>query len=507
MTSKFDKLYKKLKETSRETATLQAMQMLLEWDQETYMPSSSIDLRSKQLEMLAHLVHKSSTSKKFKKLLGSLVDLDVGTYASSDFNEEQIANLREWRRDYVRTAKLPASFVKKFANITSRAQHAWAEAKRTSSYKLFQPHLEKIVDLNRKKADLLGFHDHPYNALLNLYEPDMTVAELNPLFAKLKIALMNLLREIQTKPAPHSDFLYKYYAPQQQMAFAHLLLKEMGFPPERSRLDLSMHPFCNGTPLDLRMTTHVHHEKPMANFFAVLHEGGHGLYCLGRPAEHFGEPLSESVSLGVDESQSRFWETYIGHSYPFWRSFYPMLQEEFSEQLGGVDLDSFYRAINYVHPSFIRIHADEVTYSLHIIVRFELEKAFIEGALKAKELPEAWNEKMREYLGIEPSKDSEGCLQDIHWSMGMMGYFPTYSLGNIYGAQLFQTMQKTFPDWENKIAHGDLAFLREWLKEKIHKHGRAYLPKELVQRATGQPLSEQPYIQYLETKFRKLYEL
>jgi len=503
----FEKLYQKLVDTSRETAVLSSIQMQLEWDQETYMPSSSIDLRSKQLEMLAHFVHKSATSPKFKKLLGSLVDLKHGTYASSDFNHEQLANLREWRRDYLRTAKLPASFVRKFANTTSHALHAWSEAKKASRFKLFLPHLDKIIQLNRKKADLLGYHDHPYNALLDLYEPEMTITELTPIFAKLKLALMNLLREIQTKPVPHTDFLLKHYPPQQQMVFAHLLLKAMGFPPERSRLDLSMHPFCSGTPLDLRMTTHVHHENPMANFFAVLHEGGHGLYCLGRPAERFGEPLSESVSLGVDESQSRFWETIIGHSLPFWRNFYPLLQEEFPDQLGGIDLESFHRAINYVRPSFIRIHADEVTYSLHIIVRFELEKAFIEGNLKPKELPEAWNEKMREYLGIVPSKDSEGCLQDIHWAMGMMGYFPTYTLGNLYAAQLFQTLQKTFPDWETKIAHGDLSFLREWLKEKVHKYGRRYPPKELMHKATGQPLSEQPYIAYLENKYRSLYDL
>lgn len=507
MKTNLEKNYQKLIELSRETATISSIQMQLEWDQQTYMPSAGIAIRSKQIEMMAHLSHKSGTSLKFKNLLSTLIDLKQGSFTLTSMHEDKLANLREWRRDYLKIASLPLNFVKKFANTVSQAQHIWAEAKRTGVFSLFQPHLEKIIDLNRKKADFLGYQDHPYNALLDLYEPEMSVADLVPLFDRLKLSLKNLLREIETKPAPHHSFLSKYYPPHQQMVFARLLLKSMGFLEEKSRLDLSMHPFCSGTPLDVRMTTHVHHENPMSNFFAVLHEGGHGLYCLGRPAEHFGEPLSESVSLGVDESQSRFWETMIGHGLPFWRHFYPLLEEEFTEQLGGVDLDSFYRAINYVRPSLIRIQADELTYSLHIIIRFEIEKAFIEGSLKAKDLPEVWNEKMREYLGIQPSTHSEGCLQDIHWSLGAMGYFPTYTLGNLYAAQLFQTMQKSFPDWDNQIAQGNLSFLRSWLGEKIHKFGRKYPPKELMQMATGQTLSEKPYLSYLENKFRSLYSL
>ncbi len=508
MTNKFASIYQKLVHLSRESTTFASVQHLLEWDQETYMPAHGIGLRSKQTEMLAHLVHKHQTSPKFKKLLSALIDLEHGTPVSADFDEGQLANLREWRRDYLRTVRMPSSFVKKFARTTSQAQHAWGEAKRTNNFKLFQPHLDKIVTLNRKKAEYLGFKNHPYDALLDLFEPGMTIEDITPLFARLKIALMNLLKEIAAKKAPHNDFLTKYYAPQQQMAFAHLLLKNMGFSPETSRLDLTMHPFCMElSPEDVRMTTHVHPEHPMSNFFAVLHEGGHGLYAHGRPMEHFGTPLCESISLGVDESQSRFWETIIGHSLPFWRYYFPLLQEEFAEQLGGIDLQTFHRAINIVRPSFIRIHSDEMTYSLHIIVRFELEKALIEGSLKTKDVPEAWNEKMREYLGIVPAKDSEGCLQDIHWSMGAMGYFPTYTLGNLYAAQLFETFKKDNLDWETRIAHGDLSFIRVWLKDKVHRFGRRFPPKELMKKATGQPLSEHSYIAYLEGKYRKLYEL
>ncbi|MBS3904494.1 MAG: carboxypeptidase M32 [Simkania sp.] len=500
--------YKKILAHSLETTLLGSVESVLAWDQETYMPSAAIELRSKQLEMLAHLVHKHHTSPKFKKLLNSLIDLEHGTYATTSFTEGQLANLREWRRDYLKMAKLPSSFVKTFARTTSQAQHVWAEAKRTNRFDLFQPYLDKIILLNRKKANFLGFQEHPYDALIDLYEPDMTVRELTPIFARLKLALMTLLREIASKPAPHRDFLHKQYPPHQQMQFAHLLLKTMGFEPETSRLDLSMHPFCSCiSPNDTRMTTHVHHEDPMANFFAVLHEGGHGLYGLGRPIEHFGSPLSESVSLGVDESQSRFWETIIGHSLPFWHYFFPLLEEQFPDQLGGIDLETFHRAINSVRPSLIRIHSDEVTYSLHIIIRFELEKALIEGSLKSKELPEAWNEKMREYLGVAPSQDSEGCLQDIHWSMGAMGYFPTYTLGNLYAAQIFSTFKKKYPQWETKVAQGDLRFIRDWLKSTLHCCGRLYPPRELMQKITGQPLNEQPYLDYLNEKFRSLYKL
>jgi carboxypeptidase Taq len=508
MVEKIESTYKKLAAISRKTTVLSATQQLLEWDQETYMPEKGIALRSEQIEMLADLTHKQSTSKQFKKLLSSLIDLEHGNYSSTNLTQEKLANLREWRRDYLHNAKLPASFVRTFARATSQSQHAWGEAKRTNSFKLFLPHLEKIVSLNRKKADFLGYQEHPYDALLDLYEPEMTIRDLLPLFDKLKVSLLQLLREILAKPIRNRDFLHRFFPPQQQMAFAHLLLKGMGFTPETSRLDLTMHPFCLPlSPLDVRLTTHVHNEDPMSNFFAVLHEGGHGLYGQGLPIEYYGTPLCQSVSYGVDESQSRFWETIIGHSLAFWRFYFPLLQKEFSEQLGAIELDAFYRAINIVRPSLIRIHSDEVTYSLHIIIRFEIEKMLIEGTLKAKEIPEIWNEKMREYLGIEPPTNAEGCLQDVHWSMGAIGYFPTYTLGNLYAAQLFEVFQKSYPNWEEKVAHGDLSFIREWLRKNIHCHGRLYPPKTLMHKATGHDLSEQPYIRYLESKFRTLYSI
>lgn len=496
-----EKQYQKLHALSKEIAVLASASGILEWDQETYMPSGAIDLRSHQLEILAHITHKMRTSTRFKNALNELIDLETGRIVDNSLSDEKKAALREWRRDYLRTAKLPAAFVKLFSKTTSNALHAWAKAKRHNTFNDFRPHLEKIVALNRKKAAYLGYKEHPYDALLDLYEPDMTVAILSPLFDRLKIALLDIVKKIQERPLPEQDFLHVDYPSEPQMRFGHLLLKAMGFVEESSRLDLTVHPFCTGTPYDTRMTTHVHIDAPMTNFFAVLHEGGHGLYCQGLPAQHFGSPLCESVSLGIDESQSRFWETFIGHSRPFWRHFFPLLQKEFPNQLGRIDLETFYQAVNGVKPSFIRIHADEVTYCLHVIIRFELEKALIEGSLKVKDLPAAWGEKMRNYLGIVPKNDAEGCLQDIHWSMGAMGYFPTYALGNIYAAQLRQVFIKDYPNWEEKLSKGELSFIREWLREKIHRWGRQFTPADLIKNATGSALSEGPYIAYLKEKF------
>lgn len=501
-------VYSQLHELSKSTALLASIETLLDWDQETVMPKDAIHFRSLQIEMIASLVHKSKTSKSFAKLLNQLIDIETGEIQHSSLSLEQIAALREWRRDYIKANKLPNSFVKQFAKTISTACHAWKSAKHHNDFKEFAPHLEKVVSLCRKKADILGFKEHPYDALLDLYEPEMKTAFLIPLFTKLKHELTELLRSINASaPIPH-DFLRCHCPKYKQMNFAHTLLKKMGFHEGSSRLDLSAHPFCSSIlPDDLRMTTRINPEDPFFSIFAVLHEGGHGLYALGRNKEQFGSPLAESLSLGIDESQSRWWETLIGQSHPFWEYFFPQLQAEFPDQFNNVYLDDFFRAINQVKPSLIRIEADEVTYNLHIIVRFEMEKALIEGSLKVRDVPEAWNEKMREYLGIAPQYDGEGCLQDIHWSLGYFGYFPTYTLGNLYASQFFTVFEKAFPQWKEKVSKGNLDFIREWLQENIHQYGRQYTPNDLCARVTGKPLSEEPFIRYLNNKYRTLYHL
>ncbi|HEY2810220.1 MAG TPA: carboxypeptidase M32 [Rhabdochlamydiaceae bacterium] len=500
--------YKKLFELSKNAHYLSSIQSLIEWDQETYMPSEAITLRSSQIEILAHLIHKNKTSKQFAKTLDALIDIKTGEIKNDKLSSSQIAALREWRRDYLRTVKLPASFVKLFAKTTANASHAWKAAKQHNDFHSFSPHLEKVVSLCRKKADILGFEEHPYDALLDLYEPEAKTSYLTALFEKLKLDLQELLKEILSKPQIKEDFLYCYCPKYKQLEFCNVLLNKMGFDEESARLDLSAHPFCTGLfPKDTRMTTGVHPDNIFFAIFAVLHEGGHGLYNRGLPPEYYGSPLCEPISLGIDESQSRWWETLIGQSYSFWQYFYPLLQEKFPEQFQSIPLQDFYRAINAVKPGFIRIESDEVTYNLHVIVRFEIEKGLIEGKIKPKDLPEIWNEKMRENLGIAPQYDGEGCLQDIHWSLGFIGYFPTYTLGNLYASQFFQCFKQDYPQWEEKVAGGHLDFIREWLHKHIHQYGRQYTPTELCKKITGKPLSEMPFIDYLKQKYKSLYTL
>jgi len=497
--------FSKLHDISKEIATLAATEGLLEWDQETYMPSKAISLRSAQKEMMASFVHKQKTGPKFSKTLKSLIDLETGNVLNPSLSLEKQAALREWRRDFLKEVKLPNSFVKTFAKTTSKALHVWAEAKKKNSFKEFAPYLEKIVSLSRKKADFLKFKEHPYDALLDLYEPEMTCGILTPLFQRLKHPLSELVKTIQNKPSPKDDFLVGNFPSEKQMAFGHLLLKAMGFDSASSRLDLSNHPFCMAFhPHDIRMTTKIHPKLLTPHIFSVIHEGGHGLYHAGLPEEAFGSPLGEAISLGIDESQSRWWETRVGKSLPFWKHFYPLLQKEFFEQFQNVSLDEFYRAINKVSASFIRVEADEVTYSLHIILRFEIEKMLIEGGLKIKELPDAWNAKMKELLGISPSNDAEGCLQDIHWSMGALGYFPTYALGNLYAAQFFTAFEREHANWKERLEKGDLSQMRLWLHEHIHRHGRTFTPHEIIKKVSGKELSEEPFIHYLKHKYEHL---
>jgi carboxypeptidase Taq len=501
-------LYSQLLDFSRMTSLLASVESLLDWDQETYMPKEAIHFRSIQIEMLASLVHKNRTSKTFSKLLNQLIDIRTGEIKDSSLSSSKVRALKEWRRDYIKAIKLPNAFVKQFAKTTSTAVHAWKSARHHNDFREFLPHLEKVVSLCRKKADILGFQEHPYDALLDLYEPGMKTSILTSLFCKLKLQLTQILKGISGSPSIPHEFLRCRCPKYKQLAFSHLILKTMGFHENTSRIDQSAHPFCSPLlPNDIRMTTRFNPEDPFFSIFAVLHEGGHGLYALGRPKEEFGSPLSESLSLGIDESQSRWWETLIGQSFSFWEYFFPLLQKEFSEHFHSIHLDEFYRAINHIKPSLIRIEADEITYNLHILLRFEIEKGLIEGSLKTSDIPDVWNEKMRNYLGISPEFDGEGCLQDIHWSLGLFGYFPTYTLGNLYASQFFEIFEKSFPYWQERVAKGELGFIREWLRENIHQYGRQFSPTELCMNITGKSLSEEAFIKYLNTKYKNLYHL
>jgi carboxypeptidase Taq len=503
--------YQKLLSISKRATVYSSIQSLLSWDQETYMPAEAIEFRAMQNEAMAGLVHQQKTSKEFAHALSQLIDLDTGEVLDDHASVAQRAALREWRRDYLQNSKLPDEFVQNWAKTTSQAIHVWQTSKKERDFALFAPSLTKIVELNRQKTDLLGYAEHPYDALLDLYEPDTKSSFIDTIFTRLKGPLQMQLKRIITSPSYQSgiedaQLLKKKLPVDKQWKFAQKLLQGLGFQPQTSRLDQTAHPFCMRiTPQDVRMTTTVLEDSFMTHVFAVLHEAGHGIYSEGLLKEEYGSPLGEDGSLGIHESQSRWWETRIGHTKAFWHYYYPELQADFPDPFQNISLDRFHHLINTVRPSLIRIYADEVTYNLHIILRFELEKALIEGKLSVKDVPEAWNAKMQEYLGITPQHDGEGCLQDIHWSMGSIGYFPTYALGNLYAAQFFRTFEQQYTDWQSQVSKGEVGFIRQWLKEQIHQYGRQYTPQEIIQRVTNQPLSEQPFLDYLEEKYTAIY--
>lgn len=505
MANEIEKHFNGIEQQSRQTAVLEGIQSLLGWDQETFMPNGASPIRAEQMAAMAEIIHKMKISKKFGTALSSLIDLKNGQIPlKKKLKEGQIASLKKWRKDYLRETALPASFVKQFVEHTSKSMVVWREAKNHNDFKSFAPWLQKTIDLSRKKADLFGYKDHPYDALVDLYEEGMTTKEITSLFDPLRKSITELLKKIRTYKQVDDSFLHGQFPKDKQLNFSHLILKDMGYDLNFGRLDLSTHPFSTAFhPTDSRITTRIHPKSLKSCIFAVLHEGGHALYEMGLPAEYFGTPLGTAISLGIHESQSRWWETRIGQSKPFWKHYLPLLKKEFGGKLEKVDLEEFYKAVNKVQPSFIRVEADEVTYPLHVVLRFEIEKELIEGNLKVKEIPEAWNAKMKEYLGITPKTDTDGCLQDVHWSMGGFGYFSTYTLGNLFAAQFFTAFEKDHPNWQKKVEKGELIFIKDWLNKHIHKHGQLYNSKELAKEVTGKEFSSKDYVDYLTKKYIK----
>lgn len=494
--------YERLHHLSREARVLQGISSLLDWDQETYMPPDAAGIRADQLKALAGIIHKKRTGPPFAKALNALIDIKSGKITASRLNIQQKAALKEWRRDYIQHKALPNKFVEDFAGLTSQSIQVWHHAKQHNAFQQFAPFLDKIVVMNRKKAELLGYQEHPYDALLDEYEPNVTTKEVGTLFKHLRQSITALLKKIMAAKPADDSFLHGNFSQSQQIDFGKVLLKALNYDMDKGRLDLSGHPFSSSChPTDSRITTRIHATDVMGSIMAVLHEAGHALYEMGLPVEHYGSPLGEALSMGMHESQSRWWETRIGLSKPFWQHFFPQLKKHFKGKLDDVSLDAFYKAINKVTPSLIRIEADEVTYSLHVILRFELERALIEGSLSVREIPDAWNAKMQELLGLTPQTNSEGCLQDIHWSMGAFGYFPAYTIGNLYTAHLFQGFEKEHPEWQERVSRGELVFINSWLAKSVYQHGRRYSSKELLLNATGKPFSAEAYVKYLEGKY------
>lgn len=500
-----NKEYQTLYALSKKIRLLDSISYLLEWDQETYMPPAGASVRAEQIELMASLNHKERTHPKFEKNLAKLIDLDTGKERAKGLSIKQKAAVREWRRDFLMAQSLPNTFVKAFARLTAESMTIWAHMRKDNNFASFAPYLEKILTMSQEKAEYLGYKAHPYDALLDSFEPHTTSKEVSELFSKIKKNIQSLLKNIQRSSQVDDSFLHGTFSSNKQLAFGKILLEAMGYELDKGRLDLSTHPFSIAIhPSDSRITTRIHSSSLFHSLSAVLHEGGHSLYEMGLMPEYYGSPLCEAISLGIHESQSRLWETRIGQSKPFWKHFLPALAKTFP-QLQDVSLNAFYKAINKVSPTYIRVESDEVSYSLHVILRFELEKRLIEGSLKVIDLPEAWRAEMQASLGITPPTDTEGCLQDIHWAMGAFGYFPTYALGNLYASQFFSALEKEYPDWEKRLAKGELLFIREWLRKNIHRHGRTYCAADLVKRVTGKPLSPFPYLTYLKNKYHEIY--
>ena len=491
--------YERFCELAKELADIGHAQGLLEWDQETCMPPRGVEARARSLGTLAGLRHEKFTAPE-------LVDL-VAALSDAGQEGDAAVNVRLLQRDQARSLRLPKTLVVELSRTESLAHEAWVEARANRTFATFEPWLAKIVELKTQVAHAVGFEGSVYNALLDEFEPGARVEELEPVFTELRQRLVPLVEAIRDCQQPADALLEQEYAVAAQEAFGRRVLGDLGFDLQAGRLDVAVHPFCSGFgPGDVRLTTRYSSTKLAEALFGTIHETGHGLYEQGLP-DADGLPLGEAVSLGIHESQSRLWENMVGRSREFWSHYLPQLREHFPERLNGVEVDRFYAAVNHVEASMIRVEADEVTYNLHILLRFELEKTLLEGSLPVADLPAAWADRMQEYLGIRPGDDAEGVLQDIHWSVGLIGYFPTYTLGNLYAAQFYRRAGADLGDLPEQIGRGELAGLLDWLRRHIHARGRRLSAGELVAEVTGEPLRVDYLMEYLEAKFRPLYGL
>jgi carboxypeptidase Taq len=497
--------YEELIRRAREEWLLASCAELLGWDEETYMPRGGVTHRGNQMALLAGLQHEKATDPRIGELLDAVENSDVIT----DPHSPPAVNVRALRRTFERLTRLPRRLVEEIARITSLSQQEWIIARQDSDFAHFQPWLEKMMVLKGREAECLGFDTEPYDALLDEYEPGARSQEIADLFDALRQELVPLVNELTyARRRPNVAVLHREYPIDRQRIFGAAVAAAVGFDFRRGRLDTTTHPFFSTIgPGDCRITTRFHTHDFCEAFFGILHEVGHGLYEQGLDPEHQGTPMGEAVSLGVHESQSRLWENTVGRSRAFWEHFFPRARQVFHESLSDVGLDDFHFAVNHVEASVNRVRADEVTYNLHVLVRFQLERALIAGDLPTADLPAAWNEAYRHYLGVTPRDDAEGCLQDGHWGAGMIGYFPTYTLGNVFAAQLFARASNDLGDLDAQFARGEFAGLLGWLRDNVHRHGHRYPATHLIEHATGSPPNHRPLVQALRRKYEQLYEI
>ncbi|MDP4089218.1 MAG: carboxypeptidase M32 [Bacillota bacterium] len=473
---------------------------LAEWDMRVYMPKRGIEARSDMVTYISGEVYKLQTSDRMREYIEYFEGV-------SDLDDVMKAAVKNCRKIYDQTKKIPEDRYREFIKVASRSGTAWEEAKEKADFSIFQPYLEKVTEFKREFIGYWGYEGDRYNTLLDFFEPGITVEKLDEVFGQLKKAIVEILGKIQNSRVEVSTAVFsKYFPKQQQAEFNTMLLKKVGYDFETGRMDESVHPFTTDFGnKDVRITTHYYENEFRSALFSCLHEGGHGIYEQDIPDDLEGTLLDGGASMGIHESQSRFYENIIGRSLSFWKYFYPEIKRNF-KQFDGLSLEDFYKGINRVEPSLVRIEADELTYSLHIIIRYEIEKELINGRVEVKDLPKLWNAKYKEYLGVEPSNDAEGVLQDVHWSDGSFGYFPSYALGNLYGAQFLGRMNKDIPDLFERVEKGDFEVIHKWLRDNIHRHGAVYEPSELIKTVTGEELKADYFIKYLYDKYSKIYE-
>ncbi|MEZ0395561.1 MAG: carboxypeptidase M32 [Anaerolineales bacterium] len=498
-----EKKLARLKEILAEIADIEGAASLLSWDQQTYMPPGAAEQRGQQSGTLGKIAHQLGTSPEMGKLLEALQP--YGESLDPDSDDARLIKFAI--RDYERATRVPADFIVERNQVLALANQAWSEARQTSHFEHFRPHLERIMELTHRFVGFFPPADHPYDILLDNFEPGMKTAEVKAIFEALRPQQVELIRALAERPQVDDSFLHQPFDEKKQWDFGVEVITKFGYDWNRGRQDRSAHPFTGGPGLfDVRITTRVDPNFLNTMLFGTMHECGHALYDQGADPALARTNLLGGASLAVHESQSRMWENLVGRSLPFWEHFYPRLQAYFP-QLRELPLGRFYQGINKVQPSYIRVEADEATYNLHIMLRLEIEIALLEGRLPVRDLPAYWNAKMHEYLGIIPPDDARGVLQDIHWSWGLFGYFSTYALGNLISVQLWEKIQADLPDLDDQIRAGKFEALLGWLREHIHRHGRKFMPQELIQRVTGSKIDPAPYMRYLRRKYSEIYGL
>lgn len=490
--------FEKIQTRYGEISDLGNASALLSWDQQVYMPPRGAAARGMQLATLSGIIHERMTAPE----LGDLIN----EARSEKLSGDREAFLRELSFSRDRSMKLPATLVKEMSLEESKAFEAWARARKLNDFSIFAPHLSRVIELKKQAAECWGYQETPWDALATDYERGLTAAKVEKIFKPLREATVKLLQQIQARPQVNTKFLDQKWDIDRQREFGLRVARDIGYDMGAGRQDLAPHPFCtNFGHGDVRITTRYSQTSLLDGLFGTVHEAGHAMYEQGFDPADARTPLAEAPSLGVHESQSRFWEVRISQSEAFWKHYYPILRQYFPGQLDDATLEEFYRAINIIEPDFIRVEADEICYNLHVIIRFELEVRIFRGELSVSDIPAAWNDLYKKYLGLDVPNDSKGCLQDVHWAYGSFGYFPTYTLGNIYCAMLVEKMEKDMPQMWDLVAQGQFAPVLQWLRANIHKVGRRHEAADLIERVTGQPVSCDALIRHLTNKYGHLY--